>query len=52
MNINLQQRHNEEQCLNKDLNIFTDSRFPKPFGYINMFSANVEHVFKANARHL
>jgi len=35
MNINLQQRHNKEQCLNNDLNIF----HRKIYGYVDIFSA-------------
>jgi hypothetical protein len=51
MNINLQQRHNKEQCLNNYHNVFPDCVIEK-FMAIFTFFSHVEHVFKANARHL
>ena len=37
MNINLQQRHNKEQCLNNDLNIFPDCVIEKCMVIVTFF---------------
>jgi len=44
MDINLQQSYNEEQCLNKDLNIFPDGVIEK-FMALLIFFIHVGHVF-------